>query len=351
MKKFISSLSALTLLVATLLAIPVVAQTTGDTVIELKTSATAVNVGDEFGLDVILKNPGKAKVISVRTWLNYDSGILEGTAIDTKDTKFTLSAPGEDEFSASEGYVKIGRSNITGGATDEELKIATVKFKVKAATSATTQISPYDYQVTELGHVSVNIIEDGFPINILAKAPEAVTLTLGGFTGTTGGTDTTPVIDTTPVDIGGPSLPLPQRPTGLRIHSNSNVVELKWDKTEDENRAGYNLYYGRTSGNYSRMRPVGNVNSIKLDELAKGETYFFALTAHNALNQESDYSDEAGVIVGQSLSSTSPFEGFLEAYLARIPTQPQNGPLVGWAFAASVGLAGLMFMKKKKVIA
>ena len=324
--------------------------------LELKPSVKTASQGDEVEMDLILKNPGARPVISVRSWLQYDPSALEGVQIVTQDSPFTLSAPGEDGFDPTEGHVKIGRSNISGGVTDVETVVATIRFKVKTASKMTTLVEPYDYQVSELGHVSVNIIEAGFPLNILSEEPEDAELNLNPNGVSSGGNNN----NGSDEPIGGndnqndnPPVVIQylDRPENLKIKTDeSGTVYLKWDMKEDEpNRAGYNVYYGKTSGQYSRRRSVGNVSSDQFDNLNYGEAYYFAITAYDQANRESDYSDEVGIIVGEPLSTTSPFEGFLDDLLAKVPRQPENGaPLAIWLALSAAGMGGSFLLRNKK---
>jgi hypothetical protein len=311
-----------------------------DSALELKSSVTQANVGDEFDVEIVVKNPGLQSIISVRSWLNYDMNALEGVSITTDDSPFTLSAPGEDEFDA-EGHAKIGRSNISGGFKDLEDTVAIVRFKVKTPNSVTTTISPYDYQVTELGHTSVNIIDQGFPVNILSEEPNEIQIELNP--GAT--TPTEPTV--TPIDIGGAGFANLQRPQNLKAATGPGYVDLKWDLSDEAELMGYNIYYGKTSGQYTRVRTVGKINRYRIDGLINNEAYYFALTAYDQLNRESDYSDEVGIIVNQPLSSTSPFEDILAMMLARLPEQPQNGPLLGWLVFSAAGLGGAVAFRKR----
>lgn len=323
----------------------------GDAELSLKPSVTQATQGQEFTVDIELKNPQAQPIISVRSWLEYDNTLLEAVSIDTQGTPFNLAAPGEDEISATEGRVKIGRSNISGGATATETKVATVKFKVLTPNAATATLSFYDYQVSELGHTSVNIIDGGFPLNILSEKPEPLIIQLNpGVPPQTAPTTppTTPPVTppTTPSSgIGGPT-PL-VRPDQLKANTGNGYIDLLWNAPNDPNRVGFNIYYGKTSGQYSRRRTISNVNSYRLDGLNNGETYYLAVTAYDALNRESDYSNEVGIIVNQPLSSTHPFEGVLQQNYQRIPAQPQNGPLVGWLAFSAFGLAGSLVYRKK----
>ncbi len=67
-------------------------------------------------------------------------------------------------------------------------------------------------------------------------------------------------------------------------------VTLAWDASDEA--AGYKIYYGTTSNNYSSVVDVGNTTSYTFTDLPNGSTYYFAATAYDASNLESDYSDE-----------------------------------------------------------
>ncbi len=331
----------------------------GDAELMLMPSATQAVMGQEFAVDIVLKNPSQQNVISVRSWLSYDPMALEATALETRDSVFNLAAPGEDDISASEGKVKVGRSNISGGVSDVEVKVATVHFKVKSALAGKTSISFYDYQVSELGHTSVNIIDGGFPLNILGKSPDKLEMQLnpGGASAPVNPVPVTyPVVPETPVapnyGVGGDSGYSTDlvRPMNLKANTGSGYIDLVWDAAYDPARAGFNLYYGKTSGQYARRRTLGNNNAFRLDGLSNNETYYLSVTAFDQLNRESDYSNEVGIIVNQPLSSTAPFQSVFDQTYQSIPQQPQNGPLVGWLLFSAAGLsAALLFGKKRNL--
>jgi hypothetical protein len=60
--------------------------------------------------------------------------------------------------------------------------------------------------------------------------------------------------------------------------------------------AGYNIYYGKSSGHYSSMINVGNVTTYNVGNLSPG-TYYFAVTAYDKEGNESAYSNEKRKIV------------------------------------------------------
>jgi len=68
-------------------------------------------------------------------------------------------------------------------------------------------------------------------------------------------------------------------------------VTLAWDPPNAP-VAGYNIYYGTTSGAYQYSADVGNYTSCNISGLNVGATYYFAVTAYDFENNESDFSDE-----------------------------------------------------------
>lgn len=327
----------------------------GDAELMLKPSVAQASKDQEFTVDVVLKNPSAQNVISVRSWLTYDPMVLEAVAIDTSASLFNLAAPGEDTISAAEGRVKIGRSNISGGVADAETKVAVVQFKVKAAYAGKTTISFYDYQVSELGHTSANIIDQGFPLNILGKAPDKLVMDLNPGGAVVPATPAPVVVPTTPapvIGVGGPGFAADlARPTNLMANTGSGYIDLQWFAPSDPARVGFNIYYGQSSGLYTRRRTVGNLNAFRLDGLTNNQAYYVAVTAFDQLNRESDYSNEVGIIVNQPLSSTAPFATAFDQNYRNIPQQPQNGPLVGWLAFSSVGLsAAILFGRKRRIV-
>ena len=56
--------------------------------------------------------------------------------------------------------------------------------------------------------------------------------------------------------------------------------------------AGYKVYYGLASGNYTGTIDAGNVTTCRIDNLVEGLTYYFAVTAYDTSGNESTYSEE-----------------------------------------------------------
>ena len=74
-------------------------------------------------------------------------------------------------------------------------------------------------------------------------------------------------------------------------------VTLAWDANSEPDVTGYKLHYGTNSGDYSNSIDVGNVTQHTVSNLQQGETYYFAATAYDVNDAESDYSAEVAYTV------------------------------------------------------
>jgi hypothetical protein len=68
---------------------------------------------------------------------------------------------------------------------------------------------------------------------------------------------------------------------------------VQWDPSPDASVTAYQVYWGVASGSYSNRLVVGMQTNAVIPYLIEGSTYYFAVTALNALGLESDYSNEA----------------------------------------------------------
>jgi hypothetical protein len=81
------------------------------------------------------------------------------------------------------------------------------------------------------------------------------------------------------------------------------VATLSWnaptknaDGTPLTDLAGYGVYYGTSSHNYSKNVNVGSETTYKATNLQLGVPYYFAVTAYDSSGNESKYSNEARII-------------------------------------------------------
>ena len=88
-------------------------------------------------------------------------------------------------------------------------------------------------------------------------------------------------------------------------------VVLSWtppttnsDATPLNDLAGYNVYYGTSSGNYSESIDVGDVLTYQVNNLSTGVTYYFTTTAYDTSGNQSVYSNEVSKTI--PISDTTP---------------------------------------------
>ena len=78
-------------------------------------------------------------------------------------------------------------------------------------------------------------------------------------------------------------------------------VTLAWNPSVPSTGvAGYSIYYGVRSGNYTNLVDAGLATNGVVSNLVVGTTYYFATTAHTSTGLESDFSNEAVWLAGRS---------------------------------------------------
>ena len=77
----------------------------------------------------------------------------------------------------------------------------------------------------------------------------------------------------------------------------SGSLIATWDANAESDLAGYKLYYGPESSNYTKTIDVGDTTAYQVNNLTVGETYFFVVTAYDSSGNESAPSTEVGAEV------------------------------------------------------
>jgi hypothetical protein len=83
----------------------------------------------------------------------------------------------------------------------------------------------------------------------------------------------------------------------------SQSITLAWTPSPDDSVAGYKLYYGLQSGQYTTCVDVGDVDSATFSVPVAGATYYLAATTYDMYGNESDFSDE--IIINPQTSGTA----------------------------------------------
>jgi hypothetical protein len=83
------------------------------------------------------------------------------------------------------------------------------------------------------------------------------------------------------------------------------VITLSWNPNNEPDLAGYKIYYGTVSREYSEVIDAGNVTTYRIEGLSPEVRYFFAITAYDAAGNESDFSQEVSTHQDNRRFSTS----------------------------------------------
>ncbi|MFC2059965.1 hypothetical protein ACFLTZ_02575 [Chloroflexota bacterium] len=95
-----------------------------------------------------------------------------------------------------------------------------------------------------------------------------------------------------------PTDPPPAAPSGLAATAGNEEVDLNWSDNSEPDFAGYNIYRGLSSGNYTQIESLWASSSYTDTGLTNGVTYYYVVTAVDLASNESGNSDE---------DSTTPF--------------------------------------------
>lgn len=109
-------------------------------------------------------------------------------------------------------------------------------------------------------------------------------------------------------------------------------LELSWNANTESDLAGYMVYYGNTSSNYTSSVDAGNVTSYKINNVTNGRTYYVTLTAYDRSGNESADSQEVSAYI--PASATPPVLGTTPSILLLNPivgTVLSKPPTLSWS--------------------
>lgn len=84
---------------------------------------------------------------------------------------------------------------------------------------------------------------------------------------------------------------------GFSAKPQAASVGLAWDPNTESDLAGYKVYSGTASRNYTNVVTLGLVTTYTVTNVAYDITTFFAVTAYNTSGLESEFSNEVNALV------------------------------------------------------
>jgi len=316
-----------------------------------------LQVGDILDMNIVINNPDRRSINRFRAWVAYDSQILEGVDV-TVSSAFPIPTPGESGFFPTEGTLKLS-GTASNSVTKERFSVAHMRFRVLKDTVDGTPLifTEATGDIDAKSGVFEGVIpseQNALSMNLgslfvrLAGVSAAGTSSAGSNASTTGSSTPTAPVSTASSMMSATSLASAPSSVmqkafsllqvlGLRVTTDGNSVFLAWDALPSSELAGYNVYYGTVSGRYIQRRTVDKAaTSLTIRALPIGTTYYFAVRAYNAAGEETVFSQEVGVSVGNPKTSTSPLSA---------NTLPTKTPSTGGQVSGETGASStLMFL-------
>lgn len=322
-----------------------------------------LKAGDILDIDIMVNNPDAKLIQRFRAWVAYDTTILQGLDA-TISPHFSIPTPGETGFIVDEGTVKLSGAT-TNPVSVSRFSIAHIRFQVLKDTQEGTPLSFVD--ITGDVNAKTGIFEGASQqeSNILSSTIGSLFVRFMNSTSSQGASSlfsnnsvssstattnsraphdaatSTATISTT-TSVGSIASTISQKAfnllqvLGLRITTEGSSVFLAWDLLPSSELSGYNIYYGTVSGRYIQRRSVEkSANSLTIRALPVGTTYYFAVRGYNAAGEETSFSQEVGISVGNPRTSTSPLSA------NSLPTKtPENGGTV----SGETGINSMLLM-------
>lgn len=84
---------------------------------------------------------------------------------------------------------------------------------------------------------------------------------------------------------------------GIPLLNAHAKATFEWDPNPQSEVAGYHLYYGTASGDYTEVIDAGRATSVTIERMFSGVTYYVAVTAYDSRGMESEASNEVELAV------------------------------------------------------
>jgi hypothetical protein len=302
-----------------------------------------LNPGDTLDMDLVIHNPDKKPISRYRAWISYDASSLNGIEV-IPSSDFPIPTPGENTFSPAEGFLKV--SGTSGEPiNDEKIVVARIRMQVSNPRFDGAPLAYFDLSDTVESRTGVFEKSGASESNVLSTNPGFLfvrfnvqgssTSSMSQASSTMSAASMSSISSITGATSGVFTMLQVQ---GLRLTTEGSSVFLAWDALPSGDLVGYNVYYGTTSGRYIQRRGVDKAaTSLTIRALPVGTTYYFAVRGVNGAGQETEFSQEVGVSVGNPRTSTSP----LAANSIPGNTPSTNGTVSGETGASSVLLVFL----------
>ncbi|MFH1444335.1 MAG: fibronectin type III domain-containing protein [Candidatus Peregrinibacteria bacterium] len=139
----------------------------------------------------------------------------------------------------------------------------------------------------------------------------------------------------------------------MRITTEGTSAYVAWDPLSSSQLKAYNLYYGTTSGRYIQRKTISaDSTSMAIRSLPEKTTYFVAIRALSKQDEESAFSQEVAVEVGNPQTSTAPLTGDLLSTRKLISVPGETGmPSVIALILTISAITGTALASRRQLVA
>jgi len=117
----------------------------------------------------------------------------------------------------------------------------------------------------------------------------------------------------------------------------SQSVTLTWNPTTATNIAGYKIYFGTVSHNYSATNTTGLATNTTISGLVEGQTYYFSASTYDGAGNQSTNSTEVSYVVpGTQLPALSLVTGLTVTANPGVP----NSVILSWKASTDAAAGG-----------
>ena len=187
----------------------------------------------------------------------------------------------------------VNANAATLGVSPSSLNFGNVTIGTSANLELTLSASNGAVTITSAQVNSSEFVLSGLFLPVTIASGQSVTAKVV-FTPNVAGTASAKLTLTSDATNSPTTVPL----TGVGVAAGAHSADLSWDPSKDI-VIGYNVYRGgRRGGPYTQVNPVLDSATNYTDSTVNGgATYFYVVTAVNAANQESPFSNEVKVVI------------------------------------------------------
>lgn len=140
----------------------------------------------------------------------------------------------------------------------------------------------------------------------------------------------------------------------LRVTTEGTSAFLAWDALLSSQLKAYTVYYGKTSGEYMQRRTIDkSETTLTLRSLEIGKRYYFAVRGLSENDEETAFSYEVSIVIGDPSSSSAPLSSGKNPVASIVQNQEMPGetglPSVIVLLVILSGIIGTTFASRRQL--